>query len=138
MSEQNERNRAVIEQFRTNGGKTAGQYATSTLLLLTTIGAKSGQKRTNPLAYLAEGDRLYIFASHGGSPTNPDWYHNLVKHPEVHVEVGTDAFDAIATVITGGERDRIYARQAALRPNFGEYQQKTQRTIPVVALTRRG
>lgn len=132
----NDWNRTIIEEFRANDGKVGGQFAGAPMLLLTTTGAKSGQRRTNPVVYLPEGDRIYVFASKGGAPTNPDWYHNLVAHPTVTVEVGTDSFEATATPVTGPERDRIYAQQSALNPGFAEYQQKTKRSIPVVAIDR--
>jgi deazaflavin-dependent oxidoreductase (nitroreductase family) len=90
-----------------------------------------------PLVYLPDGDRYLIFASKGGSPENPAWYHNLVAHPDTTIEVGTETIPVTATVLRGEERDRLYAKQAGLRPAFGEYQQKTTRTIPVIALTRR-
>jgi len=138
MSEVNDWNRSIIEEFRANGGKVGRQFAGMSLLLLITTGAKSGQVRTNPVAYLADGDRWFVFASKAGAPTSPDWYHNLVAHPNVRVEVGTESFDAVATVLSGEQRDQVYARQAALHPVFAEYQQKTKRTIPVVALTRAG
>ena len=133
----NERNARVIEEFRTNGGQLGGDRAGTSMLLLSTTGAKSGQRRVNPVAYLADGDRLLVFASKGGGPTSPDWYHNLVANPIVTVEVGTETYEAEATVLTGEERDRLYAKQAALRPVFAEYEQKTTRKIPVVALTRK-
>jgi len=107
------------------------------LLLLTTTGAKSGQRRTNPTMYLRDGDRLLVFASRGGTPTNPDWYYNLLAHPEVTVEVGSETYAATATVLSGEERDRLYAKQAGLYPQFAEYQAKTTRQIPVIALERR-
>jgi len=133
----NDWNRQLIEEFRANGGKVGGMWEGRPLLLLTTTGAKSGQRRTNPTMYLRDGDRLLVFASKGGAPTSPDWYHNLVAHPEVTVEVGNETYPAIATVITGEERDRLYAKQAQLYPQFGDYQEKTTRKIPVVALERR-
>ena len=136
-NEFNNWNRQVIEEFRANGGKVGGPFQNSSVLLLTTTGAKSGQRRTTPLAYLPDGKRMIIFASKGGAPTNPDWYHNLVAHPQVTVEVGTETIEATATVITGEERDRLYAKQAERFPNFGEYQAKTARTIPVIALEPR-
>ncbi|HEX6776689.1 MAG TPA: nitroreductase family deazaflavin-dependent oxidoreductase, partial [Ktedonobacterales bacterium] len=107
------------------------------LLLLTTTGAKSGQRYTNPTMYLADGNRLLVFASKGGAPTHPDWYHNLVANPDVTVEVGPETYEATAAVLTGEERDRWYAKQSELYPQFGEYQKKTPRTIPVIALTRK-
>ncbi|HLG64889.1 MAG TPA: nitroreductase family deazaflavin-dependent oxidoreductase [Ktedonosporobacter sp.] len=130
-------NRQVIDEFHANGGKVGGPFEGAPLLLLTTTGAKSGKKSTTPLMYLPDGDRMFIFASKGGSPTNPDWYHNLVAHPNATVEVGTDKFDVTATVVTGEERDRIYAEQSKRYPNFAEYQEKTTRRIPVVELKRK-
>jgi deazaflavin-dependent oxidoreductase (nitroreductase family) len=138
MTEPNNWNQRIIEEFRANGGKVGGQFEGAPLLLLTTTGRKSGQSYTNPMMYLAEGDRLMVFASKAGAPTNPDWYYNLVAHPRATVEVGTETFDVNAEVLTGEERDRIYQRQAELYPGFGEYQRNTTRTIPVVALTRAG
>lgn len=129
-------NTQIIEEFRANEGKVGGPFAGGTLLLLTTTGAKSGLQRTNPLAYLAEGDRMFIFASKAGAPTNPDWYHNLVAHPTVTVEVGTEKFQARAVEITGKERDQIYARQVQRMPGFGDYEKKTARKIPVIELVR--
>jgi deazaflavin-dependent oxidoreductase (nitroreductase family) len=106
-------------------------------VLLTTTGAKSGQRRTNPLATLSEDGRLYVFASKGGAPTNPDWYYNVVAHPEVEVEYGDEKFSAVAHVVTGAERDRIFAGQVAQAPGFGDYQSRTGgRVIPVVELRR--
>jgi deazaflavin-dependent oxidoreductase (nitroreductase family) len=137
MNDRNDWNRQTIEEFRANGGKVGGIWTGKSLLLLTTTGARSGTRRTNPLAYQQDGDRLIVFASKAGAPTNPDWYYNLVAHPEVSVEVGADTYDAIATVLTGEERDRLYAKQAEKSPNFAEYQEKTTRIIPVIALTRR-
>src|SRR2546421_11946850 len=137
MSDRNDWNRQVIEDFRANGGKVGGMWEGRPLLLLTTAGAKSGQGRTNPVMYMGDGDRLLVFASKGGAPTNPDWYHNLLAHPEVTVEVGAETYDAIATPLTGDARDRLYAQWEELYPQFGEYQKKTTRKIPVVALKRR-
>lgn len=131
-------NQAIIAEFRANSGQVGGQFAGAPLLLLTTTGARTGQRRTSPVMYNPDGDRLLIFASKGGAPTHPDWYHNLVAHPRVTVEVGTETFDAIATVLRGEERDRLFARHAAQYPGFAEYQAKTTRTIPVIALERVG
>jgi len=127
-------NRQVIEEFHANEGKVNGS---NSLLLLTTTGARSGKQRVNPLAYTTDGERLVIIASKGGTPTNPDWYHNIVAHPDVTVEVGTETFEARATVVEGAERDELYAKQAAIMPNFAEYQAKTTRKIPVIVLTRK-
>jgi deazaflavin-dependent oxidoreductase (nitroreductase family) len=127
----------MIEEFRANGGKVGGMWEGRPLLLLTTTGAKSGQRRTNPTMYLRDGDRLLVFASKSGAPTNPDWYYNLLAHPEVTVEVGPETYTATATVLSGEERDRLFAKQAGLYPQFAEYQAKTMRQIPVIALERR-
>jgi deazaflavin-dependent oxidoreductase (nitroreductase family) len=129
-------NAGIIEEFRANEGVVGGQFEGAPVLLLGTTGARSGQHRVNPMMYLADGDRLLVFASKGGAPTNPDWYHNLVAHPEVTVEVGTETYPASAVVLTGEERDRFYAEQARRYPGFAEYQEKTTRVIPVVALVR--
>ncbi len=137
MSDMNEWNRRTIEEFRANRGKVGGMWEGRPLLLLTTTGAKSGQHRTNPVMYLREGHHLYIFASKGGAPTNPDWYHNLLTHPEVTVEVGDEKFTAIAKRVTGEERDKIYANWAKMYSQFGEYQEKTTRKIPVIELEPR-
>jgi deazaflavin-dependent oxidoreductase (nitroreductase family) len=134
----NDWNNKIIEEFHANGGKVGGPFERSTLLLLTTTGAKSGKQRTTPLAYLSDGDRYVIFASKAGQPTNPDWYHNLVAHPTVTIEVDTETFEARAKEITGEERDRLYAKQVERAPAFGEYQTKTTRLIPVIALERQG
>ncbi|MBM3941016.1 MAG: nitroreductase family deazaflavin-dependent oxidoreductase [SAR202 cluster bacterium] len=137
MTTPNDQNAAIIKGFRENAGKVGGRYENIPLVLLTTKGAKSGKARVNPLACLPEGDRLYVFASRGGGPNNPDWYHNVVANPDVTVEYGTERFPAKALVLQGKERDEVYARQAALRPRFAEYQRMTKRTIPVVALVRK-
>jgi deazaflavin-dependent oxidoreductase (nitroreductase family) len=137
MSDLDDWNVKIIEEFRANAGQVGGQFEGAPILLLHTTGAKSGQARINPMMYLAEGDRLFVFASKAGAPTNPDWYHNLVAHPEVSAEVGTDAIEYTASVVEGSERDRIYAEQVSRYPGFGEYQDKTERIIPVVALDRR-
>jgi deazaflavin-dependent oxidoreductase (nitroreductase family) len=137
MANMNDWNRQTIEAFRANGGKVGGVWEGRPLLLLTTTGAKSGQRRTTPVMYLADGDRLLVFATKAGAPTNPAWYHNLIAYPEVTVEVGTETYEATATSLTGDERDRLYAKQASLYPQFGEYQSRATRTIPVIALERR-
>jgi deazaflavin-dependent oxidoreductase (nitroreductase family) len=137
MAEMDDFNTKIIEEFRANGGKVGGGFEGAPMLLLTTTGAKSGKTRENPMMYLAEGDRIYVFASKAGAPTNPDWYHNLVAHPEVTVEQGTERFEAVATPVDRAERDRIYAEQASRYPGFAEYEAKTDRVIPVVALERR-
>jgi deazaflavin-dependent oxidoreductase (nitroreductase family) len=127
----NDYNRELIDQFRANNGAMPNG---SRLLLLTTTGAKSGQQRVNPLAFTRDGDRYVVIASKGGYPSNPDWYHNLLAHPEVTVEADGQRFRARAVVTEGAERERLFDAQAALMPNFAEYQTKTSRTIPVVVL----
>jgi deazaflavin-dependent oxidoreductase (nitroreductase family) len=130
-------NQDIIDQFRANNGRIPeGQFKGAPLLLLTTTGARSGKQYTSPLAHTREGDKYVVIASKGGAPTNPDWYHNLVAHPRVTVEVGTDKFEANARVAEGEERERLYAAQAERMPGFAEYQKKTSRLIPVVVLER--
>jgi deazaflavin-dependent oxidoreductase (nitroreductase family) len=129
-------NSRIIREFRANDGAVGGPFAGAPLLLLISTGAKTGAQRTNPMMYLADGSRLIVFASKAGAPTNPDWYHNLVAHPAALVEVGTDRFAVTARVLSGAERDELYERQSALYPGFAEYQAKTSRTIPVIALER--
>ncbi len=136
MDALNDFNRQLIEEYRTNGGKVTGQFAGAPLLLLTTTGARSGQSRTNPLAYSRDGDRLVVIASKGGAPTSPDWYHNLMAHPEATVEMGGERFPVRASFPQGEERTRLYDQQAAQMPNFAEYQRNTARQIPVIVLER--
>ncbi len=136
-TEINNWNSQIIAEFRANGGKVGAPFEGAPLLLLTTTGAKSGQKHTTPLVYLPDGERLVIFASKAGAPTHPDWYYNLLAHPQVTVEMGHETFDALASVATSEQRERLYAEQARRMPNFAEYQAKTRRTIPVVVLERR-
>jgi deazaflavin-dependent oxidoreductase (nitroreductase family) len=136
VNPQNERNQAIIDEYRANAGKVGGPFAGATLLLLHTLGAKSGQPRVNPVAYVRDGDRLVIIASKGGAPTNPDWYINLVAHPLVTVEVGTEQFQVRATIATEPERTRLYNQMVAMMPGFAEYRRKTTRIIPVIILTR--
>lgn len=131
-------NQNLIEEFRANGGKVGGMFEGWPVLLLTTTGAKSGRLLTSPVVYLPAGDRLLVFASKGGAPTNPAWYHNLVANPTVTVEVGAETYQATAKVLTGEERDRLYQKQVEAIPVFGEYQQKSSRVIPVIALERQG
>lgn len=130
-------NQSVIEEFRANHGVVGGGFAGSPVVLLTTSGARTGAARVKPLVALREGDRLYVFASKGGSPRNPDWYYNLLAHPDVVVEFGDERYDAVATPVTGPERDRIYAAQVEKFPDFGEYEKVANRVIPVVELRRR-
>jgi deazaflavin-dependent oxidoreductase (nitroreductase family) len=134
----NDFNQKIIDEFRANAGVVSGMFAGSPLLLLTTTGAKSGREITTPVMYLKDGDRLVVFASKAGAPTNPAWYHNLKAHPTATVEIGADKFKARAIETTGEERDRLYAAQAKANPQFAEYETKTTRVIPVIALERAG
>ena len=136
MSNQNDWNMAIIKEFRANAGKVGGPFLGKTLLILHTIGAKSGQEHINPVAYITDGDRFVIIASKGGAPTNPDWYYNLVAHPQVTVEVGTEQFTARASLATEPERTRLYNKMVEMMPGFADYQKKTTRIIPVIILSR--
>jgi deazaflavin-dependent oxidoreductase (nitroreductase family) len=128
-------NQAIIDEFRANSGKVGGPFAGKTLLLLHTVGAKSGQQRINPVAYVTDGDRLVIVASKGGAPTNPHWYYNILAHPVLTVEVGTEQFQAQAAIASEPERTRLYNKMVEMMPGFAEYQRKTTRVIPVITLT---
>lgn len=132
----NDFNQNLINEFRATDGKVTGIFANAPLILLTTTGAKSGQPRTSPLVYTTDADRLVIIASKGGADTHPDWYHNLIANPTATVELPGETFAVRARVAAGEERDRLYAAQAALMPNFAEYEQNTSRKIPVVILER--
>lgn len=126
-------NAGVIVEFRKNHGKVGGNFEGAPILLINHKGAKTGNARTNPVMYYKDGDRYIVFASKGGAPTNPDWYHNLKAHPDVMIEVGDHKIEARAVEITGAERDKIYAKQSQLYPQFGNYQKGTKRKIPVMA-----
>jgi deazaflavin-dependent oxidoreductase (nitroreductase family) len=126
-----------IAEFRRNHGKVGGYFEGAPLLLLHTIGRRSGRLHITPVMYLKDGDRLLVFASKGGADKHPDWYFNLKAHPDFQIEVGDETVDVHAEEATGSERDALYNRQAALYPRFGDYQQKTKRIIPVIALTIR-
>jgi deazaflavin-dependent oxidoreductase (nitroreductase family) len=136
MSKQNEWNKKVVEEFRANEGKVGGRFENIDLLLLHTTGAKSGEPRLNPVAYMKDGDRYVIIASNGGAPANPAWYYNIVAHPEVNIEVGTETVRARAEVVQEPERSELYARMAAMVPGFAEYMLRTERIIPVIVLSR--
>ena len=130
------RNGPIIEEFRSHKGQVGGFFEGKPVLLLSTTGARTGRRHVNPAMYLPDGDRWVVFASMGGAPKHPDWYHTLVANPAVTVEVGTETFEGRAEVITGDERDRLYARQVQLYPQFADYEKQTIRTIPVIALSR--
>jgi deazaflavin-dependent oxidoreductase (nitroreductase family) len=138
MPDMNDFNQAIIEEFRANDGKVGGPFEGAPVLLLTSTGARSGERRTTPVMYLPDGERMVIFASKGGAPTNPAWYHNLVANPSATVEVGADTVDVDATVTSGADRRRLFDRQAELYPQFKDYAEKTSREIPVLALSPKG
>ena len=136
MSDLNDFNRAIIEEFRANDGKVGGPFARASMVLLTTTGAKSGRRITTPLVYQQDGDSLVIIASKAGAPTHPAWYHNLLANPVVRLEVGSEMFEARATVAGEVERTRLYQQAVEAMPQFAEYQRNTTRLIPVVVLKR--
>lgn len=133
-SEINDFNAKVIDEFRANAGVVGGYFAGAKVVLLTHTGAKSGVRRTTPLVCSIDDGKVVVIASMGGAPTHPAWYHNLVAHPEVTVEVGTDTYQARAVEATGDERRRLFDQQAAIMPQFKDYEAKTTRTIPVFVL----
>ena len=127
-------NAQVVEEFRANGGKVGGWFEDKDVLILQTTGARSGLGRLAPLVYRREGDRIFVFASKGGSDTHPDWYHNLKANPTVTVEIGSETSPCTAVEVVGEERDGIYGRHAANLDNFAAYQAGTDRVIPVIEL----
>jgi deazaflavin-dependent oxidoreductase (nitroreductase family) len=127
-------NKSIIDEFRANAGKVGGQFAGADLLLLTTTGAKSGQRRVSPLAYFRIDGKLIIIGSFAGAPVNPAWVHNLRADPAAHVEVGTDSFDVTARELPAAERDELFDKVAAAAPGFAEYQSNTRRVIPLFEL----
>jgi len=131
-----EMNRTVIAEFRANGGKAGGMFEGAPLVLVHHTGARSGKERISPLVYYTEDERVYIFGSKGGADEHPAWYHNLVANPKITVELGTETFPAVARMLTGVERDEIFAKQAVAAPQFAEYERKTSRIIPVIELER--
>ena len=128
-------NSKIIEEFRANEGQVSGQFEDAPLLLLHTVGAKTGQQRVNPMMYQRLPEGYAVFASKAGAPTNPDWYHNLLANPRVKAEIGAKTIELLARVAEGDERDQIWAAQKAAYPGFAGYERKTTRQIPVVILT---
>ena len=128
-------NARVIDEFRANEGRVGGPFEGVPLLLLHHTGARSAEKRINPLSYQPDDGRYVVFASRGGAPRNPAWYHNLKANPNATIEVGTDTIEVLASEASGEERERLYRRQAERIPQFAEYERRTQRTIPVIVLT---
>jgi deazaflavin-dependent oxidoreductase (nitroreductase family) len=136
-NDMNDFNAGVIEEFRANGGTAGGIFEGKPLLLLHNVGAKSGTEFVTPLVYLDDGGNWAIFASKGGAPNNPGWYHNLKAQPEVSIEVGGETVEVTAEEATGEERDRLYSIQEEQQPQFAEYAQNTDREIPVIVLKPR-
>jgi deazaflavin-dependent oxidoreductase (nitroreductase family) len=130
----NDWNASIIKEFRRNAGQVGGFFAGKPVLLLHHTGAKSGTLRVNPLMYRKESDNYVVFASKGGAARHPDWFHNLKANPDAKVEVGNDSLEVTARIADPEERDTLYAKQAEEYPQFGEYQQQTSRTIPVIVL----
>jgi len=138
MSDVQDWNSKIIEEFRANEGEVGGPFAGAPVLLLHTTGAKTSRERVNPMMYLDLDGHRYVFASKAGADTNPDWYWNLVAHTDVTVEVGSETYEASARPVTGDDRDRVYSEQARRYPGFAEYEQKTSRVIPVIELIPKG
>jgi deazaflavin-dependent oxidoreductase (nitroreductase family) len=137
VSEPVDFNQQIIDDFRANAGVVGGFFEGKPVVLLHHTGAKSGAKRVSPLMYTTDGDRVVIFASKGGAPTNPDWFHNLRANPDTEIEIGTERRAVRAVEVTGADRDRLWEKQKAEYPQFAEYEQATTRTIPVIALEPR-
>jgi deazaflavin-dependent oxidoreductase (nitroreductase family) len=134
MPEVNNFNSKIIEEFRAQEGRVSGPFEGAPLLLLHTVGARSGQERVNPMMYLAVPEGFAVFASKAGADTNPDWYHNLVANPRVQAEIGSQTVELTARVASGDERERIWAAQKTAAPGFADYEKQTTRQIPVVIL----
>jgi deazaflavin-dependent oxidoreductase (nitroreductase family) len=131
-------NTKVIVEFRASEGRVGGIWEGTPLLLLHHTGAKSGVSRVNPVGYLRDEPRYLIFASNGGAPSNPDWYHNLKAQPNTKIEVASETIDVVAEEATGEERERLFARGAHRFPDLAKYARKTDRVIPVIVLTPLG
>jgi len=136
MSDVTDWNTKIIAEFRANAGRVGGQFEGAPVLLLHTTGARTGIERVNPMMYLDLDGHRYVFASKAGADTHPDWYHNLVAHPEITVEAGTETYRATAVPVAEPRRTEVYAEQARRFPGFAEYQDKTARVIPVVEVVR--
>ena len=136
MTDVNDWNTQIIQEFRENNGNVGGNFEGAPMVLLNTTGAKTGKSRTNPLVALVVDDRVFIFASKAGAPTNPDWYHNIIANPRVTIEQGTEHYEAEASVVQGAERDRLFEIQKERMPGFADYEAGTDREIPVIELQR--
>jgi len=137
MSDMNDFNQQIIEEFRANGGKVGGGFEGAPMVLVHHTGAKSGAERVTPLVYQAIDGGWAVFASKGGAPDNPAWFHNLRANPDTVIEVGDDTIEVTARVADPDEREPIWATQKQVMPGFAEYEAKTDRVIPVVILERR-
>ena len=133
-TEINDRNRGIIDEFRANNGKVGGRFEGKTLLLLHTTGARSGQERVNPVAYVRDGEKYVVIASKGGAPTNPDWYYNILARRVLTVEVGTETFQVYAKVAKEPERTHLFNRMVESFPGFDDYRRRTDRELPVIIL----
>lgn len=138
MARENNWNDKIIQEFRANHGKVGGPFEGAPLLLLHSTGARSGRERVNPVMCRADGDRLVVFGSKGGAPSNPDWYYNLLANPRIKVEVGTKTIEVTARVAKGEERERLWSHQKQDYPGFADYERRTTRQIPVVVLEGAG
>jgi deazaflavin-dependent oxidoreductase (nitroreductase family) len=139
VSDWDDRNQRIIAEFRANEGRVGGGFEGSPMVLIHHVGRKSGAEYVTPLVYLPDGDNsIYIFASKGGAPVNPEWYRNLVAAGEATIEVGTSTHPVTITELSGDERDRVYTEQVKRMPGFGDYERKTEgiRKIPVLKLVR--
>jgi deazaflavin-dependent oxidoreductase (nitroreductase family) len=136
MTDRNEFNKGIVEEFRSNGGVVGGMFDGMPMIIVTHRGAKSGTQYETPLVFSRDGDDVIVIASKGGAPEHPQWFHNLVANPDVTVEVGTERYPATAIVAEGDDRALLYDAQVAQMPQFDEYRQKTAREIPVVILRR--
>lgn len=133
----NDWNQRIIDEFRANEGRVGGPFEGAPMILIHHIGARSGTERVTPLRYFPQDDgRMVIVASKAGAPSNPDWYHNLKANPEIEVEVGTGTFTVRVAEVEGAARSELWSDIVAENPGFGEYQEKTERTIPVLVLAR--
>ncbi|KUI33851.1 nitroreductase family deazaflavin-dependent oxidoreductase [Mycobacterium sp. GA-2829] len=132
----NDFNKAIVEEFRSNGGVVGGPFEGATLLLLHTVGAKTGAARLSPLAYLTIDGKMLIIGSYAGAPKDPAWVHNLRALPKAHIEVGTEAYDVDVRELPREERDELYPKIVEIAPTFGQYQANTDRIIPLFELTR--
>ena len=137
MTETSDWNQKIIEEFRANSGRVGGQFEGAPMLLLHHVGAKSGSPRINPVMYQETADGWAVFASAAGADTNPDWYHNLLTHPDIEIELGTETIPVRARVLDRDERDPVWETQKQRFPGFAEYENRTSRVIPVVLLERR-